>query len=57
MNLAAVDWLIIAVVFILVVGSIWFTRRFMRGVADFLAAGRTAGRYLISEVVMSPQPT
>jgi len=48
MHMTFADWLIIAVVYIVVVGAVVLTRRYMRGVSDFLAAGRTAGRYLIS---------
>jgi len=48
MKLAVIDWVQILAIFALVIGSAWFTRTYMRGVADFLAAGRTAGRYLIS---------
>ena len=47
-KLGVIDWALILSIFALVVGSAWFTRRYMRSVADFLAAGRTAGRYLIS---------
>ena len=45
MNL--LDWLIvlIPVAFILYMG--YFSRRYVRGVADFLSAGRLCGRYLI----------
>jgi SSS family solute:Na+ symporter len=48
MNLAALDWLIVGFVFILIVGSVQLSRVHMRSVADFLAAGRTAGRYVLS---------
>ena len=48
MNLQPIDWIIVAVVTIIIFGSVFLTKKFMRSVADFLAAGRTAGRYLIS---------
>ena len=48
MRMAPIDWLLVVAIYLLVIGSAWFTRKYMRGVADFLAAGRTAGRYLIS---------
>jgi SSS family solute:Na+ symporter len=48
LNLTLVDWAIVAAMYLLLVGGVLFARRLMRSVADFLAAGRTAGRYLIS---------
>ncbi|MEK7667443.1 MAG: sodium:solute symporter [Gemmatimonadota bacterium] len=48
MNLAALDWLIIAAFFVFVVGTALVSRPLVRSVADFLAAGRTAGRYVLS---------
>lgn len=42
------DWLIVAAVAAAVLALGAFTRGFMRSVADFLAAGRSAGRYLIT---------
>ena len=46
--MAFVDWLIVVVILILMITSVWFSKRYMQSVADFLAAGRTAGRYIIS---------
>ncbi len=46
--MTAIDWAILIAVYAVVVGAVVFTQRYMRGVADFLAAGRTAGRYLVS---------
>ncbi|MFT5234393.1 MAG: SSS family solute:Na+ symporter [Candidatus Krumholzibacteriia bacterium] len=46
--MASLDWLIVAAVFIGVIALGIFTQRFMRSIADFLAAGRSAGRYLIT---------
>jgi len=48
MNMAPVDWGILLVVLGALVGGVLLSRGYMRSVADFLAAGRTAGRYLIS---------
>ncbi|MBC8478303.1 sodium:solute symporter [bacterium] len=42
------DWAIVLVVLGLMIFSVWASRHLMRSVADFLAAGRTAGRYLVS---------
>lgn len=42
------DWTIVAVMYAVIMGSLMFTRRHMRGVADYLAAGRSAGRYLLT---------
>ena len=48
MSAGALDWAILLAVYTaLVVGAI-LTRRYMRSVADFLAAGRTAGRYMLT---------
>ncbi len=48
MNMTGIDWLIMGAVYAALVAGVLFSRRYMRSVADFLAAGRTAGRYLIS---------
>ncbi len=48
MNMAPVDWGILFVVLGVLVGGVLLSRGYMRSVADFLVAGRTAGRYLIS---------
>lgn len=42
------DWLIMIAPTILIVGLAIYTRKYVRGVADFLAAGRVAGRYVLS---------
>ena len=42
------DWLFVAIPLIAVVAIGEMARRYTRNVADFLAAGRQAGRYLIS---------
>lgn len=43
-----IDWLFIAVPFAAVCVVAIATRRYVRGVAEFLAAGRSAGRYLVA---------
>ena len=48
MNLSFVDWAIVILVLAGMVYSVSFTKGLMRSVTDFLSAGRTAGRYLIS---------
>ncbi|MBM3310937.1 MAG: sodium:solute symporter [Candidatus Aminicenantes bacterium] len=48
MNLTPLDWAIVAAVFLFIVASVLASKSLMRSVSDFLAAGRTGGRYLIS---------
>ncbi|MBT3233049.1 MAG: sodium:solute symporter [Calditrichaeota bacterium] len=48
MVLTFLDWTIIIVVFVLMVLSVSASKYLMKGVADFLAANRSAGRYLVS---------
>jgi len=47
MNLTAIDWTIVFVVLGLMIFSVIASKKLMRSVADFLAAGRSAGRYVI----------
>ena len=42
------DWLILILPVCLVMGMGFYTRRYVRGVSDFLSAGRLCGRYVIS---------
>ncbi len=42
-----IDWLIVIVPVIIVLGIGFYSRRYIRGVTDFLAAGRVCGRYVI----------
>ena len=42
------DWLIVAVPMGLLVWVSFYSRKYARGVVDFLAAGRIAGRYVMS---------
>jgi solute:Na+ symporter, SSS family len=48
MTFGFIDWAIVLVVLGGMIFSVWASRKLMRSVADFLAAGRTAGRYLVS---------
>lgn len=48
MNLQLVDWVIVAGFLAFLIAITLGSRRHMQSVADFLAAGRCAGRYLIS---------
>jgi solute:Na+ symporter, SSS family len=48
MNMHPLDWLIVLAMLLIMGVGIVLSRRRMRSVADFLAAGRSAGRYLLS---------
>lgn len=48
MNLTWIDWAIVLALFAFMVSGVLVSRKLMRSVADFLSAGRTAGRYLVS---------
>ncbi|MCK5127051.1 MAG: sodium:solute symporter [candidate division Zixibacteria bacterium] len=48
MNLGLVDWLIVAIALVFMIVTVSASKRLMKSVADFLAAGRSAGRYVIS---------
>jgi SSS family solute:Na+ symporter len=48
LNLTWIDWGIVAAVFAVIIGAVIVSKPLMRSVSDFLAAGRTGGRYLIS---------
>ena len=43
-----IDWLIVIVPVAFVYVLSWYSRRFIRGVSDYLAAGRLCGRYVIN---------
>ncbi|MDR1190145.1 MAG: hypothetical protein LBK60_00585 [Verrucomicrobiales bacterium] len=47
MNLTWLDYIVVGIPLLVIVVSSLYMRRFMRSVADFLAASRCAGRYLI----------
>lgn len=48
MNMQWIDWAVIAALIGVVLGTGLFTRRYVRGVADYLSANRCAGRYLLT---------
>ena len=48
MNLSILDWLIVFVCLAGMIFSVRTTKGLMKSVSDFLAAGRTAGRYVVS---------
>ena len=47
-SMEGIDWTLLAAVFAILVAGVLLTKKYVRSVADFLAAGRTGGRYLIS---------
>jgi len=48
MNLHWIDWTIIVTLLVALISITIYTKRYVRGVADFLAANRLAGRYLLT---------
>jgi len=42
------DWTIVAIMYFGILTVVILTKRYMRGVTDYLAAGRNAGRYLLT---------
>ncbi|MCX6577506.1 MAG: sodium:solute symporter, partial [Candidatus Aminicenantes bacterium] len=46
--LTVLDWGIVVIVFAFIISIVIASKKLMRSVSDFLAAGRTGGRYLIS---------
>ncbi|MEE9471450.1 MAG: sodium:solute symporter, partial [Gemmatimonadota bacterium] len=48
MHFTLLDWMILIGVYAAMVGGVLLLKPFTRSVADFLVAGRTAGRYLLS---------
>ena len=48
MNLSFIDWLIVAIALGGMIYSVSMTKGLMKSVTDFLSAGRTAGRYVLS---------
>ncbi|MDD5728521.1 MAG: hypothetical protein PHV59_08165, partial [Victivallales bacterium] len=47
------DWLIVILPLIGVITMAVYSRRYIKGVADFLAAGRVCGRYVIGTTEMT----
>ncbi len=48
MYLNWIDWSIITLLFIFMLGMVFLSKTLMKSVTDFLATGRTGGRYIIS---------
>ncbi|HEX2982920.1 MAG TPA: hypothetical protein VHO28_05180 [Ignavibacteriales bacterium] len=48
MNLTLIDWLIVAACIGVLFAGVGLSRKFVHSVADFLSAGRSAGRYMIT---------
>jgi len=48
MTFTLLDWLPVLLILGVMAGGLWLSRGQMLSVADFLAAGRSAGRYLVS---------
>jgi SSS family solute:Na+ symporter len=48
LNLTWLDWGIVVIVLTFLLGFVIISKRYMQSVADFLSAGRSAGRYLVS---------
>jgi SSS family solute:Na+ symporter len=48
MNLTFFDWLIVIICLAVLFLGVWLSKKFVQSVADFLSAGRTAGRYMIT---------
>jgi hypothetical protein len=46
-QMSVVDWGIVIALLLLLVGTLIFCQRFVKSTADFLAANRCAGRYLL----------
>ena len=42
-----IDWLIVILPIVFVVWIAFFSKRYVKGVVDYLAAGRLAGRFLM----------
>lgn len=48
MNLTFIDWLIVVICMGVLFFGVSLSKRFVKSVVDFLSAGRTAGRYMIT---------
>ena len=48
MNLTALDWSIVGLLLIGLVAMLLYCQRYVRSTADFLAANRCAGRYILA---------
>lgn len=43
-----IDWLIVAIPLVILLAITLYSKRYVRGVVDYLAAGRVAGRYVLT---------
>jgi len=48
MNLTLIDWSIVMILLAVMLGLVFLSKSLMKSVTDFLATGRTGGRYIIS---------
>lgn len=48
MNLAFIDWCIVGLLLAVMIGFVFLSQTLVKSVTDFLATGRTGGRYIIS---------
>jgi Na+/proline symporter len=48
-----IDWLITLVPLAIVMGLGWYSRKYIRGVSDYMVAGRVCRRYVISTANMA----
>jgi SSS family solute:Na+ symporter len=48
MNLTLIDWLIVSITIILLYYGVRLSKKLVRSVADYLSAGRSVGRYLLT---------
>src|SRR5258707_12691944 len=47
-SMQLIDWLLVVIPLAVVFGFAVYTNRYVKSVADFLSAGRCAGRYLLA---------
>ena len=46
--MSLIDWIILVIPVAFVVGMGFYSRRYIRGVSDYLACGRVCGRYVLN---------
>ena len=51
-----IDWLIVILPILGILWVAFYSRRYVRGVVDYLAAGRVAGRYVLTVGDMTAGP-
>lgn len=47
-NIHWIDWIIVVVPILIFVGCAIYSKKYVTGVVDYLAAGRVAGRYVLT---------